>query len=212
MRETAYVYKWVHLPTLMWYVGSRTAQGCHPNDGYICSSQIMPSIIKNPKEWHREIIDIGSKKDMFDLETEILQTMDAMNDPQSFNGHNNNFPLCNNKGKKRTDAVKKQMSIDRKGRKISDATKQKISVALSGKPKSIEHKIKTSESGKGRKMPTQSKEHIEKRVAAHKGKKQSEETRAKIAAAAKGRKASAETRAKMSATRKGKKRQLEILL
>jgi hypothetical protein len=35
----AYVYKWTHLPTLMWYVGSRTAEGCHPEDRYICSSK-----------------------------------------------------------------------------------------------------------------------------------------------------------------------------
>lgn len=31
---TAYVYRWTHIPTGKWYVGSRTAKGSHPNDGY----------------------------------------------------------------------------------------------------------------------------------------------------------------------------------
>jgi hypothetical protein len=42
MSETiAYVYKWTHIPTSKWYVGSRTAPGCHPDDGYICSSKLI---------------------------------------------------------------------------------------------------------------------------------------------------------------------------
>lgn len=31
----AFLYKWTHIPTQKWYVGSRTAVGCHINDGYI---------------------------------------------------------------------------------------------------------------------------------------------------------------------------------
>ena len=30
----AYLYKWIHIPTQKWYVGSRTAKGCHQADGY----------------------------------------------------------------------------------------------------------------------------------------------------------------------------------
>ena len=33
----AFLYKWTHIPTQKWYVGSRTAVGCHIDDGYICS-------------------------------------------------------------------------------------------------------------------------------------------------------------------------------
>ena len=71
---TAYVYKWTHLPTMMWYVGSRTRKNCHPNDGYICSSKLIkPLILKNIHEWKRDIIDFGTVEEMFDLESQILQ-------------------------------------------------------------------------------------------------------------------------------------------
>lgn len=86
----AYVYKWTHLPTLMWYVGSRTAKGCHPADGYICSSDLVkPMIVESVSDWKREIIAIGNSIEMYELETEILQLLDARNDPRSFNAHNN---------------------------------------------------------------------------------------------------------------------------
>lgn len=83
-----YVYKWTHLPTMMWYVGSRVAKRCHPNDGYICSSKIVePMIVANPEEWQREIIHRG--QDAYDVESEILQLFNARDDVRSFNGHNN---------------------------------------------------------------------------------------------------------------------------
>ena len=86
----AYVYKWTHIPTLKWYVGSRTGRNCHPEDGYICSSKrIKPLILKNKHEWKREIIGTGSPEEMVILEGEILQLFDAKNDLRSFNGHNN---------------------------------------------------------------------------------------------------------------------------
>lgn len=37
MKTIAYVYKLTHLPTLMWYIGSRSAKGCHPDDEYMGS-------------------------------------------------------------------------------------------------------------------------------------------------------------------------------
>ena len=91
MSETiAYVYKWTHIPTSKWYVGSRTAPGCHPDDGYICSSKkIKPLILANKQEWKREIIEVGTPEEMLLLEGKILQTLDAKNDSMSFNGHNN---------------------------------------------------------------------------------------------------------------------------
>lgn len=30
-KTQAYLYKWTHIPTQKWYVGSRTAAGCHIN-------------------------------------------------------------------------------------------------------------------------------------------------------------------------------------
>lgn len=89
MTTTAYVYKWVHIPSLKWYIGSRTANQCHPDDGYICSSKtVKPMILENSKNWRREIIATGTIKEMLELESEILNTLDAKNDPRSFNQHN----------------------------------------------------------------------------------------------------------------------------
>lgn len=89
MTTVAYVYKWEHLPTKMWYIGSRTARGCHPDDGYICSSKyVKPLILENRSDWNREIIDVGSKEEMRLLEHAILEATNAANDPRSFNRNN----------------------------------------------------------------------------------------------------------------------------
>lgn len=82
----SFVYKWVHKPTYNWYVGLHAGT---VDDGYICSSPIKGLIINNPNDWERTIIDFGDRKEMFDLETEILQLFDAKNDERSFNKHNN---------------------------------------------------------------------------------------------------------------------------
>ncbi len=87
---SCFVYKWTHLPTLMWYVGSRTSKRSRLNDGYICSApKIKKMILDNPSQWERTIIAIGDAQEMFNLETEILQLFDARNDDRSFNNHNN---------------------------------------------------------------------------------------------------------------------------
>lgn len=105
----AYVYKWTHLPTLKWYVGSRTANKCHPNDGYICSSKIVkPMIIANPNDWRRDIIATGDAKLMRELESEILQTFDAANDTRSFNLHNASAKFST-KGLKRPDLSERNL-------------------------------------------------------------------------------------------------------
>ena len=99
--EQAYVYKWTHIPTLKWYVGSRTAKNCHPDDGYICSSRTVKPLIKaNPNEWTRDIIDVGSAQAMKELEAEILQLFDAASDPRSFNKNNAKSNAGWNKGLK----------------------------------------------------------------------------------------------------------------
>lgn len=85
----AYVYKWTHLPSLKWYVGSRTSKNCHPDDGYLCSSKIVKPMIKEQQnDWKREIIAIGSIGEMLSLEADILEIADAKSDPRSFNQHN----------------------------------------------------------------------------------------------------------------------------
>jgi hypothetical protein len=89
MVSQAFVYKWIHKPTGMWYIGSRTAKGCHINDGYICSSKIVkPMIEKNPEEWERYILHTGTPKDMRKMETLLLIEANAKKNMMSFNRNN----------------------------------------------------------------------------------------------------------------------------
>jgi hypothetical protein len=176
----AYIYKWTHIPTSKWYIGVRTKKGCHPNDGYICSSKIVkPMIQENPEEWKREILYTGKPQEMIQIESKILSKFDAKNDPNSYNLQNGdgNFtttkiemPLWwrqkisqGNKGKKRSlESIENYKIANRKKaqdpeyiKKLKkpkpERTKEKISKALSGKPKSKEHRKSMSKSRKGKK-------------------------------------------------------------
>jgi hypothetical protein len=85
----AFVYKWIHKPTGMWYIGSRTAKDCHINDGYICSSKIVkPMIQEKPEEWERYILHTGLPKEMRKLETMLLIESNAKKNMMSFNRNN----------------------------------------------------------------------------------------------------------------------------
>jgi hypothetical protein len=60
LNTQAFLYKWTHLPSGKWYVGSRTAKGCHPEDGYYCSSkEVKPLILANPQ-------DVSPNNEVFD--------------------------------------------------------------------------------------------------------------------------------------------------
>lgn len=177
MNETSYVYKWIHIPTMRWYIGSRTKKGCHPDDGYICSSKIVkPLILESPSEWRREIIAIGNSSDMIKLENKILIELDAKNNLSSFNMHNGDglfttarINLSNewkdkisksNKGKIRTDESKEKYKKANK-LKIQDPSyiaklkkpkpeshKKNVSLALLGKTKTSSHREALSKSQK----------------------------------------------------------------
>jgi hypothetical protein len=99
---------------MKYYVGSRTAKKSHVNDGYICSSRVVkPMIVEHPNEWARTIVGVGTPEEMYQLETEILQTFDCKNDPRSFNKSNNEHPRGNTsgmKGKSHSEETRKQMS------------------------------------------------------------------------------------------------------
>ena len=191
----AFVYKWTHTPTLRWYIGSRTAEGCHPADGYICSSrQVRPLVESQADQWTRTIIAQGSPQAMLELETTILETLDARNDPRSYNQHNGdgkfttlgvephnkgkyiprNTPSWNS-GKKapQISAGKKGKPAANKGMPMSEEQKVKISLARKGKPSPKKGKPgvpSTPEANAKRsaklKGRKQSPEHIARRVAA----------------------------------------------
>lgn len=147
----SYVYKWTHLPTMQWYVGSRTAKNAHPNDNYICSSKIVKPLILNfPNEWKKEVLFVGSPQEMRELESDILITLDARKDPRSFNLHNQGAKfVCHGHsdeskskiaksnpwlGKSRPDHAKKMTGRKRKPEDI-----KKWSDALKGVKKSSSH-------------------------------------------------------------------------
>lgn len=44
-KSVPFLYCWTHNATGKWYVGSRTAPGCNPDDGYICSSKAVKEMI-----------------------------------------------------------------------------------------------------------------------------------------------------------------------
>lgn len=138
----AYVYKWTHIPSLQWYVGSRTAAGCHLNDGYICSSKtVKPLIEASPLEWMRTIIATGTPTEMRELEQEILNTFDAAAEPRSLNRHNatSNFNGAVIAGLAKSEAhrtklvahLQRQNAIWRKGKPSTFAGKKHTSVSLS---------------------------------------------------------------------------------
>jgi hypothetical protein len=149
--NSAYVYKWTHLPTMNWYVGSRTAKKAHPSDNYICSSKIVkPLILQNPHEWKKEIVSIGSPEEIRKLESDILILLDARSDIRSFNQHNQgaqfvcfgHTDLTKEKikkshafvDKKRPEHAKKLTGIKRKPEDV-----QKWADAMRGKSKSDVH-------------------------------------------------------------------------
>jgi hypothetical protein len=114
-----YVYKFTHLPTLKWYIGSRWKEGCHPDESfeaYPSSGKLTKKmILANPEEWSKEIIDIGTKEYVLELETIILQTFDAKNDPRSFNGHNNTLKHFDKTGKKESASTREKKSLAKLG-------------------------------------------------------------------------------------------------
>jgi hypothetical protein len=103
----AYLYKWTNTETNRWYIGSRTKRGCHPNDGYICSSRtVKPLILEHKEQWTRTILCLGTPEYILALETRLLTAVDAKNDPLSYNQHNGDGKFtslgrpCTFKGKK----------------------------------------------------------------------------------------------------------------
>lgn len=174
MTAISYVYKWLHVPSLKWYIGSRTASRCHPNDGYICSSKIVkPMILANNNDWRREIIATGTVKEMLELEAEILNVLDAKNDPRSFNQHNG-------------DGKFSRIGIGQSGNKNpmfgkTSFTKGKTYEELYGLEKAHELKELRRKNATGRKLNTTSIAKMSKSISlATKGKPKSESFKQKL--------------------------------
>lgn len=214
----AFVYKWTQLSTGMWYIGSRTAKGCHPDDGYICSSKfVKPLIEANPNDWLRQILMYSNNVSKIrELEAYTLQDLNAKHNPMSYNRHNNDgnfFPMIGGhseetrrkmskikKGKPISEEHRQKMIEGRTGKKLgprSEETKRKISEAQKGIPKSEEQRQKNRDAQKGRPLK---EEHRRKMI----GRIISEETKRKISETKKGKSMSEETKRKISETKRNK--------
>ena len=183
-----FVYYWENKITGQWYIGSRTAAGCHINDGYICSSKIAkPLIMASPDEWSRVILfEHEDPKVVIAKETELLMEFDAAHDALALNRHNGG--KFSNAGNQHTDETRAKMSAWQIGRKHTAETRAKISAAAAcrvGKKHTDESRAKISKSNIGKII--------------------SEETRAKMSACQIGKIASAETREKIRVAKTGKK-------
>jgi hypothetical protein len=189
--HTSFVYKWIHLPTGKWYIGSRTAKGCHPEDGYISSSQLIKPLIKqNPTEWKREIVKTGGPDEMIKLETTLLESLDAKSNPMSFNQHNGDGKFTRTgvvaseeTRKKQSESIKKVHPNRGKpgpnlGRTFGEETRKKQSESKLGKkrkPFTEQTRDKIRQAKLGSNNPSY-------------GKSPSEETREKLRQANQGKK------------------------
>ncbi len=89
MTHQPYLYKLTQKSTGKWYVGSRTAKNCKPDENYICSSRhVLPIYKANKDDWTREILVIGPADYIRDLEAKYLSALNAKHSKESFNLHN----------------------------------------------------------------------------------------------------------------------------
>ncbi len=145
----AYLYRWDEKSTGKWYIGSRTRKNCHPNDGYICSSNIVKPLIKLcPDNWIRTILVIGNPLYIRDLENKYLEKLNAMMDNDSYNQTNGGGKFHTiGYNKPKSESHRNKISVAHKG-------KPKVGLAAKGHKKSAECNLKNSESNKNRPIVT----------------------------------------------------------
>ena len=108
----AFVYCWTDHKTNKLYVGSRKGTR---DDGYVCSSKyMMQEYKKRPHDFTRQIVAEGRFDDIRKLEEVILKTVNAKEDDNFYNQHNNDgkFYL-----KAHTEESKRKIGKAHKGKK-----------------------------------------------------------------------------------------------
>ena len=119
MKYEAFVYCWTDLDSDKLYVGSHKGT---IDDGYVCSSKpMMEQYVKRPHRFIRQIVAKGLFADVRKLEEVILKSVDAKNDEQFYNQHNNDgkFVLSGH-----TEESRKKISEGNKGKKRPDLVKR----------------------------------------------------------------------------------------
>lgn len=133
MNYEAFVYCWTDKLTDKLYVGYHKGRD---DDGYICSSKIMKEEYKKrPQDFSRKIVAHGKLEDIVSLETKILQSMNAADDPQFYNKHNNTARIINGPlSEEHKEKIRKGCQGINRGRLFSETTREKISKSKIGTP------------------------------------------------------------------------------
>lgn len=164
MNNEAFVYCWTDHLTKKLYVGSHKGT---VDDGYTSSSKLLEQELRaRPADFTRQIIAEGKFMDMRKLESVILQTVDAKNDPTFYNGHNNapGF-VCKGHTEKTKQKLRDRIfsaehrrkmsenNVGFRGRQHSFKSKQKISQTLTGYKHDVDFCQKQREAKLGNKNP-----------------------------------------------------------
>lgn len=177
-KTVAFLYKWTNTVNNMWYVGSRTAKGCHPDDGYICSSRsVKPLITESPEQWVRHILVIGEPTYIRELENSYLTSVDAKNNPNSYNMHNGDGKFstlgrkepkhlteqraAKTRGTKKPEGFGDKIRQARTGLEFSEEWKKNIGKASKGRVQSVEARKKNSVSNSGENNGMYGRNHTE---------------------------------------------------
>jgi hypothetical protein len=185
MKE-AFVYSWRNILTNMLYVGWHKGS---IDDGYVCSSKkMLEEYKKDPSMFERFIIAHGSCDQMVMLETTILKSVDARNNPSYYNQQNGDGKFtC----KHVTDATKAKISASKKGKKNPSLSQRNL---INNPGKKLENRKKLGERAKqfigdknpnfGRKQSDESRALMSKnRTGKLLGVSKSEETKQKMSEA-----------------------------
>lgn len=225
----AYLYKWTHIPTNKWYIGSRTRKNCHPTDGYICSSKIVkPLILEDKSNWYRTVLIVGDPLYIRNLETKLLCSLNAADNEMSYNQNNSNGKFYFT-GRTHSESAKQKIAEKNTGSNnpnfgkpspkknipASEKTRLAISIGNRGKKRSEEVKQEMAIRNIGENNPNYGTNWTEERrkkfIETRKMKKdldpsygaKSENGRAQISRSRKGKKLSDATREKMSKSKMG---------
>lgn len=124
---TPYVYELIDRKTEKWYVGSRTAKNCKPEDlgvSYFTSSKIVSLIFKdNPDRFIKKILVISDVDYVVKVESGILKLRDAKNDIHSYNAWNGDGKFNAKKAANITVKTKVGVHARSAKKKIEDARK-----------------------------------------------------------------------------------------
>lgn len=201
--KDSFVYCWFDKGKYKKYIGVHKG---NLDDGYICSSSdVLTEYNSRPFDFDREILAVGSFKEMALTESQLLQMIDARNNPGFYNKHNVDG-LFRTQGPL-SDSHKEKISRSMRGNVITAETKEKIRSSMTGfkrGPLTDDQRLRLSKIRKGRKL---SEEHRKKISANHKGGTpkgfvfgpRSAETRQRISASLLGHEVTEETRSKIRA-------------